>query len=89
MGEFAYAPPLVPVYGSYTKLVWKTGVEKRGQLLPQAPFGPPEKAYGNIGSNEPSAAVLVRGGTVMQMPWSVESHVSRVRHHGGSGLFPR
>ena len=71
MGEFAYAPPLVPVYGSYTKLVWKTGVEKRGQLLPQAPFGPPEKAYGNIGSNEPSAAVLVRGGTVMQMPWSV------------------
>lgn len=71
MGQFAYDGTVVPVYGNYTKLVWKTGVDKRGMVLPQAPFGPPEKAYGNIGSDEPSAAVLVRGGTVMQMPWSV------------------
>ena len=71
MGEFAYDGPIVPVYGNYTRLVWKSGVDKRGMVLPQAPFGPPEKAYGNIGSDEPSAAILVRGGTVMQMPWSV------------------
>ena len=71
MGEFAYEAPIIPVYGNYTRLVWKKGIDKRGMVLPQAPFGPPEKAYGNIGSGEPGAASSKRGGTVLQMPWSV------------------
>jgi hypothetical protein len=71
MDEYRYAPVVVPVYGAYTRFVWKTGARKHGMLLPQAPFGPPEKCYGHLGSSDPGAASLTRGGTVLQFPWSV------------------
>lgn len=71
IGDYRYAATVVPVYGSYAQFVWKPGVEKLGTLLPQAPFGPPEKCYGHTGSDDPGAAKFVHGGTVLQFPWAV------------------
>ena len=72
IGGYAYAPPVVPVYGSYTRFVWKPGVDKIDMMLPQAPFGPPEKCFGHAGSDEPGIARLSTGrGQVIQIPWSV------------------
>lgn len=72
MGSYGYAPTVVPVYGSYTRFVWKPGIEKVDMLLPQAPFGPPEKCFGHAGSDEPGVARLATGkGLVIQIPWSV------------------
>lgn len=71
MGSFRYVPTVVPVYGSHASFIWKPTVEKIGTFLPQAPFGPPEKCYGHIGSDEPSAARLSSKGTVLQLPWTV------------------
>lgn len=85
-GEYSYAPPIVPVYGSYARFVWKPNAQRVGKLLPQAPFGPPEKCYGHAGSDDPSAARLVRGGTVLHFPWTVghtyyEFGTTEVRDH--------
>jgi hypothetical protein len=69
--NYHYDARVVPVYGSYSSFVWKPHAEKHGMLLPQAPFGPPEKCYGHTGSSEPGAATLKRGGTVMLIPWAI------------------
>jgi hypothetical protein len=72
MGGYSYAPSVVPVYGGYTRFVWKPGVEKLDMVLPQAPFGPPEKCYGHAGSDDPGIARLATGkGSVVHIPWSV------------------
>jgi hypothetical protein len=72
IGNYRYAPTVVPVYGSYRRFVWKPGVEKVDMLLPQAPFGPPEKCFGHTGSDEPGIARLATGeGLVIQLPWSI------------------
>lgn len=69
--NYHYEARVVPVYGSYSSFVWKPHAEKQGMLLPQAPFGPPEKCYGHMGSSEPGVATLKRGGTVMVIPWAI------------------
>jgi hypothetical protein len=72
MGDYAYTPAVVPVYGSYTRFVWKPGIEKVDMVLPSAPFGPPEKCFGHAGSDEPGIVRLATGkGMVLQIPWSV------------------
>jgi hypothetical protein len=72
IGGYVYAPSVVPVYGSYSRFVWKPGIEKQEMVLPQAPFGPPEKCYGHAGSDDPGVARLDTGkGRVVQIPWSV------------------
>ena len=72
IGGYSYSGPVVPVYGSYTRFVWKPGIEKIDMVLPQAPFGPPEKCFGHVGSDDPGIARLATGaGTVIQIPWSV------------------
>ncbi len=71
IGSYRYAPPVIPVYGNYARFVWKPGVEKRDQLLPQAPFGPPEKCYGHVGSQDPGMALAETGGKVLQLPWTI------------------
>jgi hypothetical protein len=69
---YRYAPAVVPVYGTYDRFVWKPAAEKRGMLLPQAPFGPPEKCYGHAGSADPSSVRYTSGaGTVVQFPWTI------------------
>lgn len=70
--EFRYEGQIVPVFGSYASFVWKPWAEKLGNLLPQAPYGPPEKCYGHISSEKPGAARLSSGaGSVLQFPWAV------------------
>jgi hypothetical protein len=71
IGNYHYAPSVVPVYGSYARFVWKPGVEKAGKLLPQAPFGPPEKCYGHTGSDDPHSVQLTSKGKVVQIPWTI------------------
>lgn len=68
---FHYAAPTIPVYGSYAHFVWKPNAERIGVMLPQAPFGPPEKCYGHVTGGEPAAASASRNGSVIQIPWSV------------------
>jgi hypothetical protein len=72
IGEYRYAGPVIPVFGSYTRYVWKPGAIKAGFVLPSAPYGPPEKCYGHTGSDDP-AAVHARhgGGLVTVVPWSI------------------
>lgn len=69
---FEYSPPIIPIYGNLSSYIWKPKAERRGRLLPQAPFGPPEKCYGHSPSDDPGAARLRTGrGTVLQFPWTV------------------
>jgi hypothetical protein len=68
---FHYAAPTIPVYGSYAHFVWKPTAQRIGVMLPQAPFGPPEKCYGHVTGGEPAATSATRNGTVIQIPWSV------------------
>ncbi|MFE0757456.1 alpha-amylase family protein [Inquilinus sp. NPDC058860] len=86
IGTYRYAPPVIPVYGSYARFVWKPGVEKIGRLLPQAPFGPPEKCYGHAASDDPDLVRLAGRGTVVQIPWTIgrtyrEFGTTEVRDH--------
>lgn len=71
IGNYRYAPSIIPVYGSYARFVWKPGVEKIGRLLPQAPFGPPEKCYGHTAGDDPDFVRLAGRGTVVQIPWTI------------------
>lgn len=70
--EFRYSGNIVPVYGAYTSFIWKPKSIPTGRLLPQAPYGPPEKCYGHIPSDEPGAVRLETGrGSVLHIPWSI------------------
>lgn len=70
--RFTYAGDVVPVFGAYTSYIWKPKAISLGNLLPQAPYGPPEKCYGHIPSEEPGASRLESGqGSVLQIPWSI------------------
>lgn len=72
MGEYHYEAPVLPVYGRYLPFDWKPEAEEVGFLLPQAPFAPPELAYGHTGSAHPD---YVRGryggGAVTCIPWTI------------------
>lgn len=70
--EYRYTPPVVPVYGSESTFVWKPGATKFGSMLPQAPFGPPEKCYGHVPGGEPPAATIEHGdGGTTVIPWTI------------------
>lgn len=70
--KFTYNDRIVPIFGSYTSFVWKPSSTQLGNILPQAPYGPPEKCYGHVVGADPGAVVLASGqGTVTQIPWSV------------------
>ncbi|MGK9230269.1 beta-galactosidase trimerization domain-containing protein [Inquilinus limosus] len=93
IGNYRYAPPIVPVYGSYARFVWKPGVEKVGRLLPQAPFGPPEKCYGHAAGDDPDLVRLAGRGTVVQIPWTIgrtyrEFGTTQVRDHVLDAIGP-
>jgi hypothetical protein len=70
--SFRYAGEVVPVYGSYASFIWKPKAVPLGNVLPQAPYGPPEKCYGHIPSDEPGASRIEAGrGSVLQIPWAI------------------
>jgi len=72
MADYHYNGPLLPLFGRYQRCIWKPGTVSSGFVLPQAPFGPPELAYGHQGSSDPA---YVRGphgkGEVLHVPWTI------------------
>ncbi|MBG6238395.1 hypothetical protein IWX78_001367 [Mycetocola sp. CAN_C7] len=57
-------------YGRQHILDWKAGVERRQRIIPSAPYGPPEKAYGHIAGDHFACGVLESGaGRVVQLGW--------------------
>jgi len=93
IGNYRYASSIIPVYGSYARFVWKPGVEKIGRLLPQAPFGPPEKCYGHTAGDDPDLVRIAGRGTVVQIPWTIgrtyrEFGTTEVRDHFLDAVAP-
>ena len=72
VNQYRYAPSVVPVYGDLSQMVWKPGVKRTGCILPPAPYGPPEKCYGHVRSDDPAWATATHGaGSVTMLPWSI------------------
>jgi hypothetical protein len=70
--EHRYAPSICPVFGSASAFAWKPGVTTFGVVLPQAPYGPPEKCYGHIVSADPAVVTATHGrGGATVVPWTV------------------
>ncbi len=70
--SFAYAGPMVPVTGSLERLRWSDDAERIGGILPQAPFGPPELAFGHAVGDDPVwARRRVGSGWSAAVPWTI------------------
>ena len=70
--RFAYAGPIVGVFGTYRRFEWKQEAEPVGSVLPHARFAPPEVAYGHVLSDDPDRVVVQYGrGRVAHIPWTV------------------
>ncbi|KAI5926230.1 glycosyl hydrolase 6-domain-containing protein [Camillea tinctor] len=67
-----YSGPIVPVYGSYHVFDWKEGTSGIYKLLANAPFSPPEYAYGNVQVNERGAGIgAFKDGKGIVIPFTV------------------
>lgn len=67
-----YTGPVVPVYGAYHYCHWKPVAEHRRTLLARAPYGPPEKAYGNVPVDHPGYVLINHGqGRSATIPWMI------------------
>lgn len=63
---------LVPLRGRTHSVSWKESAERRHPIVPRAPYGPPEKAYGHVVGSESACGVLRAGsGLGVQLPWTV------------------
>ncbi|NKY58360.1 alpha-amylase family protein [Nocardia flavorosea] len=71
-GDFRYEGSIVPVFGTNTRYAWKRDAAAAGQLLAQAPWGPPELAYGHRPGSEPAVATMRFGsGTHSMITWTI------------------
>lgn len=69
---FLSAGEPLPVHGTRRTFEWNDGTEESMLLLPQAPFGPPEKAYGHVLSSEPGVVTRKSGaGLGLQFSWTI------------------
>jgi putative glycosyl hydrolase-like family 6 (GHL6) protein/glycosyl hydrolase family 42 (putative beta-galactosidase) len=67
-----YPGPIAPVYGAYHFCDWKPAAEHRRAMLARAPFGPPEKAYGNVQVGHPGYVIWSHGrGRTVMIPWTI------------------
>ncbi|EJU06160.1 hypothetical protein DACRYDRAFT_103108 [Dacryopinax primogenitus] len=67
-----YPAPVVPLYGAYYFCDWKSNTTSYLKMLEQAPFAPPEKAYGNKQVDEPGYFIGKYGqGQIAYVPWTV------------------
>lgn len=66
---------LVPVLGAHHQLELTPHAQPRGKHFAHAPFGPPEKAYGNQPDGQPAYALGpaagAGGGRIGVLPWTV------------------
>jgi len=65
-----YFSPISPVYGAHYQVEARAGAQPRMLLLPQAPFGPPEKSYGHQPDGTPGFYVSASGGVAV-IPWTI------------------
>ncbi|MCU1580124.1 MAG: hypothetical protein JWP19_2328 [Rhodoglobus sp.] len=66
-----FEAPIVPVFGGYRSFDWKADSIAYRTFLPQAPFAPPEKAYGHRPSHDPGYVVAPYGrGRGALIPWT-------------------
>ncbi|MFD1715234.1 alpha-amylase family protein [Amnibacterium flavum] len=64
--------PVVPIIGSSYPMTVRSSAATEFALVPPAPFGPPEKAYGNTVSAAPAIVTAAAGdGSVIVIPWSI------------------
>ncbi|KAF6818695.1 hypothetical protein CMUS01_11876 [Colletotrichum musicola] len=64
--------PIVPLNGVYHALQWKASSKGGYKMLSNAPFAPPEKAYGNVQTNERGYGAGDHGsGREVSIPFSV------------------
>jgi hypothetical protein len=69
---YTYRGPIAPVYGAYHFCQWKPSAEHRRALLARAPYGPPEKAYGNVQVGHPGYVRADHGrGRSVVIPWTI------------------
>jgi hypothetical protein len=67
-----YAPPVVPVFGTASAMVWKAEATRIGAIMPPAPYGPPERCYGHTVGDDPAMATAPHGdGAVTMVPWTI------------------
>nr|WP_197687530.1 beta-galactosidase trimerization domain-containing protein [Mycobacterium sp. MS1601] len=70
-----YGAALVPVFGAHYDIELSGDADSRGAHLAHAPFGPPEKSYGNRPDGQPGyvvgAPAANAGGRVGVVPWTV------------------
>ncbi|WP_105567841.1 alpha-amylase family protein [Microbacterium halophytorum] len=70
--HLSYDGPMVPVAGKLERLDWAEDAERFGSILPQAPFGPPEYAFGHAVGEDPVWAVRrVGNGASAIVPWTI------------------
>lgn len=69
--DFSCRGSFIPVFGAFSRFVWKPKAIKHGAFVPQAPYGPPEKCYGHEATSFPGKVELASNGTVVQIPWSI------------------
>jgi hypothetical protein len=60
-GIHHYKGAIVPLIGAAYEYDWKAHTVTEYQVLPHAPFAPPEKAYGNLQTDQPGVGVLDHG----------------------------
>lgn len=65
-----YFAPVSPVFGAHYRVAAKPAAEGRLVFLPQAPYGPPEKAYGHTADGTPGYW-LDPSGRVAIVPWTL------------------
>ncbi|WP_323960567.1 beta-galactosidase trimerization domain-containing protein [Arthrobacter sp. JZ12] len=62
---------LVPRYGRHHSLLWRIDARLRHRVVPSAPYGPPEKAYGHVHGGEHALGERSFGaGRAIQVPWT-------------------
>lgn len=69
--DFSCRGAFIPVFGAFSRYVWKPKAIKHGAFVPQAPYGPPEKCYGHEATSFPGKVELANKGTVVHVPWSI------------------
>lgn len=74
--------PVLPVWGDFHRVEPAAQTEVSSVFLPQAPYGPPEKAYGHRPSTDPGR-VLSGDGRVTLVPWTLGA----AHHHLGLSVL--
>ena len=65
-----YFAPVSPVFGAHYRVEPKKDAQGRLAFLPQAAYGPPEKAYGHVADGTPGYYVD-GAGRVALVPWTI------------------